>query len=255
MNENQIKAIDVYEKKTIENPDVEYDKESKVRPAWIRFKHEMKSKFLTISFGKGNINYIEFLHSGYYLPTNYTRDELKKLYDKFAKTYDMTIKDFGKEEESIEFVVKKVTELIKNSSAKILDIGSGTGRGAEIMTNNGFTNITLQELSGEMLNEAKNKTILEDCRFIEGDFMAFDNDNKFDIITSFFAFGSPNYFTEKEVEKGLFKINKMLNPSGIFAGVGIGDTSTFQKFFTKIELGELSLKDNLKASYFIGKKK
>lgn len=252
--EKEIQSANIYEKKKLDNPDIEYDKTGKTRPAWIKIKNQVKSKFLTISFGYGNMNYMEFLHSGFYLPINYTKEEMKKLYDQFAENYDEVVKKFGDELGAITKVIDLFCKLGKDKSSKILDIGSGTGRGAEVLFEKGYENITLLELSKEMLEKAKNKEALKNCKFIEAEFVKFDTNGKYDIVTTFFAFGSSSYFSEQEIIEGLAKISQMLNEEGVFVGAGIGNMEAFEQSLNPIFSGEFELKKGLKATYFIGQK-
>ncbi len=253
--DKKIQSAYIWEKKKLDTLDIEYDKTGKTRPTWIKIKNKVKSKFLTISFGYGNNQYMEFLHSGFYLPVNYTKEEMKKLYDQFAENYDEVVKNFGDELGVITKVIDLFCKLGKDKSSKILDIGSGTGRGAEVLFEKGYENITLLELSRKMLEKAKNKSALKNCKFIEAEFVEFDTNEKYDIITSFFAFGSSSYFSEQEMIEGLAKINQMLNNEGIFVGVGIGDIEAFEQTFNPIFSGEVELKEGLKTTYFIGQKK
>ena len=163
--DKKIQSVNIYEKKKLDNPDIEYDKTGKTRPAWIKLRNQVESKFLTISFGYGNINYMEFLHSGFFLPVNYTKEEMKKLYDQFAENYDEVVKGFGDELGVIKKVIDLFCKLGKDKSSKILDIGSGTGRGTEVLFEKGYENITLLELSKEMLDSIMNKWIKQNMSF------------------------------------------------------------------------------------------
>ena len=250
----EIKKIYGWEKKELEGAEIEYDENGKSRPAWIKLKSPVKSKFLTISFGFGNLQYMEFLHSGFYVPINYSKDELRKVYDEFAESYEEVVKVFGKEEESIAYVVDLLGEIGKSKLSKILDVGSGTGRGAELLINRGYENLTLLELSYKMMEKAREKDCLKDCKFVVGEFTEFESDEKYDIITSFYVFGSPIYFSEADVEAGLKKIKSMLNEKGVVVCVGNMNVSLFENYFKVIKSGEFLLRDNLKTFYFIGEK-
>jgi ubiquinone/menaquinone biosynthesis C-methylase UbiE len=254
MGEGDIRSIYGYDKKILNKSDIDFDKTGEIRPAWIKIKNEINSKFLTINFGYGNLNYVEFLQSKYFIPFNYSTDELRKVYDKFAETYEEVIKNFGNEVNAIEHTINLISFDKKNKPLKVLDIGSGTGRGAEILINQGYKDITLLELSSEMLNKAKQKKSLKKCVFICSDFNSFDTNDRFDLITSFFAFGSPSYFTEEEIKNGLLKIKEMLNEKGRLLVVGMKNTPTFSKNFKILTFGDFLLKDGLKTHYIIGEK-
>tara|TARA_Y100000310_G_C20577610_1_gene761237 strand:- start:36 stop:785 length:750 start_codon:yes stop_codon:yes gene_type:complete len=248
---DKIQSAYVWEKKKLDDPDLEYDATGK-RPAWIKIKNQVKTKFLTVSFGYGNKQYVEFLHSGFHIPTNYTKEELGKLYDQFAETYDDVVKGFGDELGAIQKAVGLLSKL-KNTSSTILDIGSGTGRGAEVLAKKGYKNLTLLELSKEMLAKARQKPPLQHCTYIEAEFVTYETQEKYDAITSFFAFGSPSYFSEQETITGLEKIKKMLKEKGVV--LVVGDIAGFEKEFTPLFSGDFELKKGLKTQYFIGQKK
>jgi ubiquinone/menaquinone biosynthesis C-methylase UbiE len=252
--DNKIQSANIYEKKKLDNPDIEYDKTGKTRPAWIKIKNQVKSKFLTISFGYGNINYMEFLHSGFFLPVNYTKEEMKKLYDQFAENYDEVVEGFGDELGARTKVIDLFCKLGKDKSSKILDVGSGTGRGAEVLFEKGYENITLLDLSKKMLEKARKKQALKNCRFVEAEFVEYNTKDKYDVVASFFAFGSLNYFSEEEIRKNIVKINQMLNKGGVFVGV-VGNVLPFEKTFKTLFSGEYELKEGLKVTYFIGQRK
>lgn len=250
----KIKKIYVWEKKELDGAEIEFDETSGTRPAWVKLRSPVKSKFLTISFGFGNIQYMEFLHSGLYVPVNYSKEELRKVYDEFAENYEDVVAVFGKEIEVIEYVVDLLEGIGKSNLSRVLDIGSGTGRGAEFLVKKGYENLTLLELSNKMLEKAREKDCLKNCGFVVSEFGEFESDEKYDVVTSFFAFGSPSYFSDNEVEDGLKKIKGFLNDEGLIVCVGNMNVSLFEKYFKIVKSGEFLLRNNLKTFYFIGEK-
>lgn len=253
--EKKIQKAYVYEKKELKKPEIECDQCWDSRPAWIKLKNQTDSKFLTISFGYGNIQYMQFLHSGIYTPTNHTKDEMRKLYDQFSNHYDQTVKGFGLEKDTIKKITNQFCKLGKPKTIKILDIGAGTGRGTQELAKKGYQNITLLDMSYKMLEKAKKKKHLKNCKTITAEFTQYMTKDKYDTITSYYCLGSTNYYTQQETKNCIKKIDKMLKKDGIVMGVGVGCTQPFEKTFKTIHTGELKLKKGLKTTYYIGCKK
>ena len=85
------------------------------------------------------------------------KEELEKLYDKWAKNYD---KDMELDYSWLgpEYTVKFLTKYVKNTE-KILDAGCGTGIIGELLHQKKFNNITGIDLSQKMLEEAEKKQV------------------------------------------------------------------------------------------------
>jgi len=73
-------------------------------------------------------------------------------------------------------------------SASILSIGAGTGLVEEELAKRGFNNITLVDQSEKMLEAAKKKELLKDCRFICERAEDYSPEEKFDVILAFKTF-------------------------------------------------------------------
>lgn len=153
---------------------------------------------------------------------------------------------------------KKVLQLVANTHPKtILDIATGTGDLAILMTKTNAEKIIGLDISAGMLDVGRKK--IEDHKLsdkiemilADSENMPFE-DNTFDAITV--AFGVRNF---ENLEKGLSEILRVLKPSGIFV---ILETSIPEKtpykqgytFYSKNILpliGKLFSKDNVAYQY------
>ena len=236
---------------------IEYDKTGKIRPAWVKVENPPKgATFIAFKFGKTGFRYLAYLGGGLYLPTNYTKEEMSKYYDKFSETYDRDINRAKQNHRAIKYIIKLLKDLKVKKSSKILDICAGTGIGAEHFIKNGYKNITLLDFSRKMIAKAKKKEQLKDCKFIVSDLLKFKTKNKYNVVTSFFGFGSSSYFTEKQVEKGLKNIKSILKKGGLLVIQGYPDIDLFSKYFKPVTIGTyvLNKKKRFYTTYFIGRK-
>ncbi len=234
---------------------IEYDKTGKLRPAWVKLENPPKgATFIAIRFGKIGWRYLAYLVEGLYLPTHYTKQEMEKYYDKFSETYDEDVKRAGQNQRAIKYAVKLLKDKNIKKSSKILDICAGTGIGAEEFIKQGYKDVTLLDFSKQMINKAKKKKQLKNCKFIVSDFLKFRTRKRYNIVTSFFGFGASSYFSEKQIEKGLKKIRSLLNKNGLLVIQGYPDIELFSKYFKPIIVGRYTLnkKKRYFTTYFIG---
>lgn len=153
---------------------------------------------------------------------------------------------------------KKVLAMIKTKNPDtILDIATGTGDLAILMSETNATKIVGLDISAGMLEVGRKKIVQqnlsEKIEMILGDSekMPFD-DNTFDAITV--AFGVRNFET---LEKGLSEILRVLKPNGIFVILETSVPEKFPykqgyKFYSKNILpliGKLFSKDNSAYAY------
>lgn len=153
---------------------------------------------------------------------------------------------------------KKVLQMVKNSNPKtILDIATGTGDLAILMTETNAEKIIGLDISVGMLEIGKQKIaarkLSEKIEMIVGDSekMPFD-DNTFDAITV--AFGIRNF---ENLEKGLAEILRVLKPNGTFVILETSNPTKFPYkqgyvFYTKYILpiiGKLFSKDSVAYGY------
>jgi len=125
------------------------------------------------------------------------KQEVEKIYDKYAKDYagDFAPTTFNTGHSALSFAnditwyfIKKY--LPKNKSIKILDAGAGDGDWSEKLIKLGYENITLSDLSQEMLNQAKKRFINSkfNLEYVKSDIanMKEFKDNTFDFVFSQF---------------------------------------------------------------------
>lgn len=243
---------------------ITYDKTSKGRPAWIKVENFPKGvRYISVHLGKKGKEsrriqpYQIYLIEGLFIPLNYTKEEMSKFYDKFSEIYDYELKNSGKRQNIIatEFLIKKLKKHIKKG--ELLDLGAGTGLITEMFLKEDYGPATLVDYSQGMLNKAKKRKGLKGSKFIKADIRKLNLKKKFDLIISFFSFGSFSYFDEEELDKILKIVHKHLKKGGIFAILGHAQVSEFKKFFKPLEKGIYTLNYEKKfyTDYFIGRKK
>lgn len=231
---------------------VKYDKTSRKRPAWIFVEGLPKNVVhLGIRIDGNRYFYRIYLspNTPLFLPANYTKDEMRKFYDKLSEIYD--VKEKSKNISAAKFLLKKV-KLRKD--AKILDLGAGTGLAATPFVKVGYKNITLLDYSTGMLEKAKKRRELIGCRFVHKDIREFEVKEKFNLVLSIFSFASNSYFNEEEMPKLWRKLAKNLKQNGIIALLGY-DHEPPRTLFEEMESGKRRIVEDYFAKWYIGKKK
>jgi demethylmenaquinone methyltransferase/2-methoxy-6-polyprenyl-1,4-benzoquinol methylase len=153
---------------------------------------------------------------------------------------------------------KKVLAIVNSTNPDtILDIATGTGDLALLMSETNATKIVGLDISAGMLDVGRKKidqkNLSNKIEMILGDSekMPFD-DNTFDAITV--AFGVRNFET---LEKGLLEILRVLKPNGVFVILETSVPEKFPykqgyKFYSKNilpQIGKLFSKDNSAYAY------
>jgi len=236
---------------------LEYDKINAIRPSWIRLiKSTDKIDGLKIKYGKWRWTYIRYL-ADYFLPNDYNKDDMACLYSNWSNKYDEGVRAAQQNQRAITFTIKKLLLKSKPNKQKILDIGCGSGIGAESFIEHGFNarNITNLDFAKGLLKVAKKNPKLSQCTFVCTNFLEFKPKKKYDIITSFFSFGAGSYYTPEEVTLGIQKIKSILNKGGYVAIHGHIDLTLFEREFKTIYSGTyiLNKEKNYVTTYFIGK--
>lgn len=229
-----------------------YDKTSKKRPAWILIKNLQKNiMFLNTKINGKIEHYRAYLSPDIplFLPTNYTREEMRKYYDKFSEIYDDEIK--SKNEEATIFLFGKIK---LNKNIEILDLGAGSGISAVPLVKKGYKNITLVDFSKKMLEKAKKKKELKGCKFLQKDITKLNLNKKYDLILSIFSFASKSYFNEEEMQKLWRRIYSHLKPQGILMIMG-NDFEPPSVLIRKIKSGKYEIVPKYKSQWYIGIRK
>jgi demethylmenaquinone methyltransferase/2-methoxy-6-polyprenyl-1,4-benzoquinol methylase len=153
---------------------------------------------------------------------------------------------------------KKVLKLVSDKNPKtVLDIATGTGDLAILMTNTSAEKIIGLDISAGMLevgrNKIKAKNLSDKIEMILADSenMPFE-DNTFDAITV--AFGVRNF---ENLDKGLTEILRVLKPDGIFVilETSVPDKTPYKQGYTFYSknilplIGKLFSKDNSAYQY------
>ena len=126
------------------------------------------------------------------------------------------------------------------SDPKILDLGAGTGILTELLyKQHPNSNITLVDLSTEMLNIAKNKFNDKNFKYIEADYLTHDFDKDYDIIVSSLSI---HHLTDEE-KKVLYKrIYNFLRTGGVFINADqvCGATEYTEEIYKKEDASHLN---------------
>lgn len=184
------------------------------------------------------------------------KEQVTQMFDTISENYDglNRIISFGIDVKWRKKVLKLVTA--KNPE-NILDIATGTGDLAILMTNTNAKKIIGLDISAGMLEVGKKKIAAKKLDHIihmvigDSENMPFP-DNNFDAITV--SFGIRNFET---LEKGLTEILRILKPNGIFVilETSVPEKTPFKQgyhFYTKNILpiiGKLFSKDNVAYGY------
>ncbi len=194
--------------------------------------------------------------------TPYKDSELGKK-EQVAQMFDTISENYDGLNRVISFGIdvkwrKKVLKLVSDKNPKtVLDIATGTGDLALLMTKTSAEKIIGLDISAGMLEvgrkkiEAKNLSSKIEMLLADSENMPFEN-NTFDAITV--AFGVRNFET---LEKGLSEILRVLKPNGIFVilETSVPEKTPFKQgyqFYSKNILpliGKLFSKDNSAYQY------
>ena len=134
-----------------------------------------------------------------------------------------------------------VVNLTKNySDPKILDLGAGTGILTELLyKQHPNSNITLVDLSTEMLNIAKNKFNDKNFKYIEADYLTHDFDKDYDIIVSSLSI---HHLTDEEKRVLYKRIYNFLRTGGVFINADqvCGATEYTEEIYKKEDASHLN---------------
>ncbi len=137
-------------------------------------------------------------------------DDALNLYRDWAETYDgHLVDDLGYVLPGR--VASVFAERISDKSARVIDIGCGTGLTAKALANHGFTNIDGIDFSPDMLRQAREKGLY-------GALIQADLTGTLDIESNFYSAAvSSGTFTEGHVGAEAFdEIFRILTPGGVF---------------------------------------
>lgn len=231
---------------------IDYDRKSTPRPAWVHVKNsDGKIGMIGLDDKNGKRTmYRVYLMTKipFFLPTDYTSEEMRKFYNKFSEIYDFYTEK--KNKPAADLIFKKL-KLGKES--KLLELGAGTGQTALHFANAGHK-IMLTDFSEDMLKIAKQRKELKACRFKVIDVRNLNLSEKFDAIYSIFSFGSNSYFKKEEMPSLYKKLSNILNKSGKLALLSY-DFEPPASLFNKVTSGQYDTGDRHLHPWAIWEKK
>lgn len=135
------------------------------------------------------------------------------LFNEYAQYYDLLYKDkdYDGEAKYIDALITKY----HNKAKKVLDLGCGTGRHAEILSQYGY-NIHGVDMSREMLKKALQRAGSNDrLAFTLSNIQKFDLNEEYDIVTALFHVMSYQV-TDEAIKNVLLNVYKHLKKDGVF---------------------------------------
>lgn len=123
------------------------------------------------------------------------KEVVKDFFDRLASTWD---EGMIKNEEVIKIILDNA---LVSSGKDILDVACGTGVLIEDYLKRDVNKITAVDLSSEMIRVAKSKYKIDKVKFICGDILDFNDNEKYDCIVVYNAF--PHFIDGEELIKHL----------------------------------------------------
>ena len=136
-------------------------------------------------------------HSLDWIVSAKTKEDSEKRYNEWASTYDGDLTGDWQYKLPA-YIGDLFIKYVSNRGAKVLDVGAGTGLGAEYVNNQGYRDIHGIDMSTGMLKEAERKGIYKKLdRMVLGEKLAF-SDDVFDAALSVGTIGTapPESFDE-----------------------------------------------------------
>ena len=135
------------------------------------------------------------------------------VFDAYAAYYDLLYrdKDYAGEAAYVQGLIRRHAP----GARHILELGCGTGRHADALTNLGFR-VTGVDRSGEMVARARERAVgRQDLQFMEGDLRDFRSGRKYEVVLALFHVMS--YQTENaDLAAAFTTAAEHLAPGGIF---------------------------------------
>ncbi len=232
----------------------EYDKiEVNSRPAWIKILDKKeKIKFLKVNTTSGRFFYTSFIDN-YYLVEDASNEEVSIFYNEICEIYNKKMqshKIIG------DFIVNNLNKNNLPKQIPILSICSGSGIEMKKVIDGGYQNITLLDVSKNMLNIAKKDSRFKDCKFIISDFLQANfKKMKYDILICSMGI---HYFNGDSLNKFLIKCKHILSKTGEFHIININiPLIELERYFRTEKIKNYEIEDEngkkTKVLYYIGK--
>lgn len=232
----------------------EYDKIAvNNRPSWIKVINSQKGiKFLKVNTKSGRFFYTSFIDN-YYLVEEASNEEISIFYDEICEIYNDKMQSHKK---IGDLIISNLNKDILLKQRPILSICSGSGIELEKLLEKGYINITLLDVSKDMINIARQNIKFKNCNFIVSDFLKVDfRKMKYDILICSMGI---HYFNGKSLNKFLIKCKHVMNENGEIHIININIPLTeLNKYFKLIKLKNYEIVDEngkkTKILYYIGK--
>lgn len=135
-------------------------------------------------------------------------------------------------------------ELTENyEKPKILDLGAGTGILTELLNRqHPDAEITLVDMSRDMLNVARRKFADKNFKYIEADYLGYDFDERYDLVVSSLSI---HHLTDGDKRLLYGKIYDILEEGGLFINADqvCGQTPETEMIYKKKDSGHLNKQD------------
>ena len=142
---------------------------------------------------------------------------------------------------NMELYYNTAIELTQNyDKPKILDLGAGTGILTQLLYDkHPESDITLIDLSTQMLKKARKKFQEQNFKYIEADYLTYEYNEKYDIVISSLSI---HHLTDDEKQNLYRKIYSILNDGGIFINADqvSGQTPYTEQIFKDKDTSHLS---------------
>ena len=226
----------IYESKKVENqPEIGYNKDFKKRPSWVKINLDKKIIFIKM-LSNGEAFWYRRYFEDYFFPFEATSEDMKSFYNETATEYEMFVPH--QKEVAIK-LVSFLKEQKVNKDSKILDLGAGTGLVTQEIAREGYSDLTLLDISNKELELAKKKVLLKKAKYIISDLTKDEIKEKYDLVVETLAF---NELLEKNILILLNNIKNSLNKGGLFIMIDRHLFPELDSFFVKIKSGKFPLK-------------
>jgi ubiquinone/menaquinone biosynthesis C-methylase UbiE len=247
-----VKLLSKYPRVDLKADEVTFDaeKEWSDRPAWIRVNNLAElPRFISIQVPKfGELIYKSF--GKYYYPFDYTNDEERRFMDGMAQDYDTMVADTFNVPMARVLLEKTPLSEIPTDYA-ILDLGCGTGIISDILSQQGYKNLTLVDFSQGMLDTAKAKPALSQANFVQADITTTLPQGEYGLVVSVMLF---NTFDAEQTEKVFSLLLPRLKPGAILAVLEDTQKPSYAKHFDTLFSGMVDVANRTKF-IFVGRLK
>ncbi len=235
--------------KVDEEQKFEYDKRNEKRPSWLKLEIvPERVQFMKILV-KGESFWYRQIFGNYFIILEATTKDIENFYNYIAKDYESMMpqnKKIG------DFLFEKLKKFNIPKNSTILEMCAGTGIVAEVISNRGYQNLTLIDLSDKELKLAKKR--LSSATIIKCDVLKVKLIDRYRVIYESMGFDN---FKEAELTNLLKNIKNHLTNDGLFIAIDRHIPKEFGEEFKTLEKGNFSLETlqgKFRYDYFIGKK-